>query len=95
MRLSRLDPEMVKETQENLLLLVGEDVNTGLADELYGEISRSCNGVWGTQKIIRIICALRAAQAILHAYVGSVQIATDEPLEFRACGTSEENPNGK
>jgi hypothetical protein len=74
MRLSRLPPDLVEEMKSSLAMRIEEDATSGLADEFYGEMSASCQNIWGPQKIIRIFCALRAAEAILKAYIGGVQI---------------------
>lgn len=72
LRLTRLPADISHEAASTLAWIIAGDLENGVADSLYIEIHDACNGLWGARKIVSIILALRAAEAISRVFLGSL-----------------------
>jgi hypothetical protein len=72
LRLTRLPEETAHEAEGILMWIIEGDLESGVADSLFIEIRDACNGLWGDRKIVSIILALRAAEAISRTFLGGI-----------------------
>ncbi len=72
LRLTRLPDAIAHEAEGVLMWIIEGDLESGVADSLFTEIRDACNGLWGDRKIISIILALRASEAISRTFLGSI-----------------------
>ena len=72
LRLTRLPEEVAHEAEGNLMWIIEGDLESGVADSLFTEIHDACKGLWGDRKIVSIILALRAAEAVSRTFLGAV-----------------------
>lgn len=72
LRLTRLPDEIGHEAEGILMWIIEGDLESGVADSLFTEIHDACNGLWGDRKIVSIIMALRAAEAVSRTFLGAI-----------------------